>query len=571
MIGVFVKAGQEKVAEEFFELFKTPWEFGQPGQTYDVVIVTSGEAPEVRSKVLFSFGTSPQRLDSQLGIVPGRKLATADLRAGGDSIPIYAGLLTFSPESNGVRCLTAGSEIAGILTVADACPEVIRLGYDLFEEIAFLLSSGQPLEYAHIPTLDLHIAILREYILRSGIAILEIPPTPAGKEFAVCLTHDIDFVGIRRHRFDHSMWGFVMRATVGGLRNFARRRLSLGNLLRGWLAVASLPLVYAGWVRDFWEPFEWYLRVEEGLPVTYFIIPFKRRAGEKVAGAHASRRATAYDVGDLRQEIPVLQKHGAEIGVHGIDSWHSAEQGRAEVAAIANAATQPAIGIRMHWLLRDQKTPQVLEQAGYAYDSTVGYNDTVGYRAGTSQVFRPLGTKKLLELPLHIQDGALFYPQRLDLTEPAAESRCGSLTKNAARYGGVLTVLWHDRSHGPERFWGGFYARLVAGLKSRGAWFGTGGEVVGWFRQRRTVRFERLEAIGGSSVRICHDGSEIHPPLRVQVHKPKGSTLDFEAGSPVVSDCVEVAWSGGSLDELNSRLTTQLLPSDCDTASCSHP
>ena len=63
--------------------------------------------------------------------------------------------------------------------------------------------------------------------------------------------------------------------------------------------MASLPFVYAGWAKDFWEPFEWYLEVEKGLPATYFLIPFKRRAGEKVPGRHASRRATAYDVGDL--------------------------------------------------------------------------------------------------------------------------------------------------------------------------------------------------------------------------------------------------------------------------------
>ena len=87
----------------------------------------------------------------------------------------------------------------------------------------------------------------------------------------------------------------------------------------------------------------------------------------------------------------------------------------------------------MHWLLRDANTPSVLEQAGYAYDSTVGYNETVGYRAGTSQVFRPSGATTLLELPLHIQDGALFYPQRLDLSEPEAEKRCQALIDNARK------------------------------------------------------------------------------------------------------------------------------------------
>ena len=33
---------------------------------------------------------------------------------------------------------------------------------------------------------------------------------------------------------------------------------------------------------------------------------------------------------------------------------------------------------------------------------------------------------------------------------------------NASEFGGVLTVIWHDRSHGPERFWGDFYIKLFA-------------------------------------------------------------------------------------------------------------
>jgi len=77
------------------------------------------------------------------------------------------------------------------------------------------------------------------------------------------------------------------------------------------------------------------------------------------------------------------------------------------------------VGVRMHWLLRDENTFCVLEESGYDYDSTAGYNETVGYRCGTTQTFRRW-VQTLLELPLHIQDGAMFYSQRLDLSETEA-------------------------------------------------------------------------------------------------------------------------------------------------------
>src|SRR5262249_31064947 len=155
---------------------------------------------------------------------------------------------------------------------------------------------------------------------------------------------------------------------------------------------------------------------EHGLPATYYFIPYKKRPGEAVPGGAGSRRASAYDVTDVEPTIAELLKSDCEVGVHRIDAWHNAEKGREELERIGSTAHRTNVGIRMHWLLRDSSTPAVLEKAGYAYDATGGYNETIGYLNGTSQAFRPLGVQSLLELPLHVQDGALFYPQRLDLS-----------------------------------------------------------------------------------------------------------------------------------------------------------
>jgi hypothetical protein len=208
----------------------------------------------------------------------------------------------------------------------------------------------------------------------------------------------------------------------------------------------------------------------------------------------------------------------------------------AQVAQVAKAAAGAEIGIRMHWLLRDEDTPAVLEQAGYAYDSTFGYNDAVGYRSGTVQVFRPLNAKTLLEMPLHIQDGALFYPKRLALSEAEAQKQCDQIIANAERFGGVLTLLWHDRSHGPERWWGEFYIRLIESLKARKVWFASAAQVVGWFRKRRAVRFEIPE--NSSAVRVV-GGAEIEPPLTIRVHRPGQKAVD-------------VAWDGTSAREIDA-------------------
>src|SRR5437899_5841731 len=143
--------------------------------------------------------------------------------------PIYGEFATFEDGSAGIPCITASSETAG-LTTGRADSTVIRLGYDLFQEVRFLFSVGQPVEQAHIPTLDVHIMMLRAWFVKGGITFLEIPPAPAGRSFMVCLTHDIDFAGIRNHRFDHSMFGFLYRSTVGSIGKFFRRRISFTRL-----------------------------------------------------------------------------------------------------------------------------------------------------------------------------------------------------------------------------------------------------------------------------------------------------------------------------------------------------
>lgn len=407
---------------------------------------------------------------------------------------------------------------------------MIRLGYDLFQEIEFLLTVGQSIEHASIPTLELHVALLREIILGAGIPIVEIAPAPAGCDFSVCLTHDIDFVGIRRHKFDHTMWGFLYRSTIGAVRDALAGKISASRLLKRWKAAASLPFVHLGWAEDFWMPFEWYLKVEKDLSPTYFFIPFKGRAGEKVSVPNAERRACAYDVSDIPEWITRLKAEGCEVGVHGIDAWHSVEKAREEREQVARSTGDSVPGIRMHWLMRDGETCAVLEKGGYAYDSTVGYNETPGYRAGTSQVFRPLNARELLELPMHIQDGALFFQKRAGLSEAAAWERCEALLANSSKFGGVLTVLWHDRSFGPERFWGDFYVKLVERLKSLPVWFATGSQITSWFRGRRQVSFERLSSAEGSTrVKLSGCGHRINPPLKVRVYSAgeRGGVAEF--------------------------------------------
>jgi hypothetical protein len=297
-----------------------------------------------------------------------------------------------------------------------------------------------------------------------------------------------------------------------------------------------VPFVFTGVLPDPWRPFESYRRVERGRRSTFFLVPFKQRPGVSPDGQVEPLRAVPYEVSEIHAELSGLARTGTELAVHGIDAWRDADAGRAEIDQLTAVTGLSSAGVRMHWLYYGADSPRQLEAAGFAYDSTWGYNDAIGYRAGTSQSFKLPGTQGLMELPLSIMDSALFYPTRMGLERRDAMQRCLPLIANAQRFGGTLVINWHDRSLAPERLWGQSYTDLLEAIDAtRGAWYATAGEAVSWFQWRRSVRF-----IGSSptGVTVTAPPPATLPAAAIQVHRP----ADGRDASPEVQ-----RFDGGSV------------------------
>jgi hypothetical protein len=547
MIGVLCGDEEREVASEFFELFKTPWQFWSPGREYDVLISTRPQDPQVRARLIIVFASGDTELDRTVALSIQSSSAACAVDRTGARIPLYGRRACLLGPGAPLLHDASHTHVLG-LRLPGPRGSLLRIGYDLFREVAFLLSEGQPVENGSIPALDLHISLLRTWILEAGIPLVEIPPVPYGHRFMACLTHDVDFAGIRRHKLDHTLFGFLYRATIGSLIGLWKGTGSVGRLLRNWAAVFSLPLVYLGILDDFWAHFDAYTGLEGGAPSTFFLIPFKHRAGDRVQAPSPARRAAPYDVDDVQEQARALIDRGCEIGLHGIDAWHSLGKGKQELDRVARLIGRRDVGVRMHWLCFDHASPAVLDQCGFDYDATCGYNEAPGYRAGTTQVFRPCGATRLLELPLHIQDTALFYPRRLGLTDAQAWKLCEAMLDEAARSGGVLTVSWHERSLAPERLWGTFYVQLLQQLRARGAWFGSGHQVVQWFRARRCLRWQACE-FSGSTLRLSLDyqAAVMEPHMVLRVHRPLPPQA---AGSRSAPPYVDVPYAGESRLEI---------------------
>jgi hypothetical protein len=515
VIGVAVRPEDLQTVAEFFELFKTPWEQAVPTRNYAVVLSTGQAVAHFQARLFIIYDSGLHDAECPPSTSKTTGAVTAKWRD--VEFPIYGRVARFDAAGATVVQDRAGLDHG--FRLEDAY--VRRVGYDLFKEVAVLLRQGQPPQFAEIATLEIHIALLRHWITAAGISLLELPPRPHGFDFVCCLTHDIDFLDIKRHKWDRTLFGFVARSSLGTLVDVLRRRRPLVEAVQIWFSLVSLPLVFLGILPDVWDPFRDYAAAEAGLPSTFFVVPFRNRAGLSPSGDVVASRAVSYEISEMVPQLRALEARGGEAAVHGIDAWRDSDAGRQELLQLQSVAPRGTAGVRMHWLYYDEDSPRRLEEAGFAYDSTCGYNNAVGFRSGTAQVFRQHGATHLAELPLAIMDTALFYPARLGLTQTEGLERCLRIIATTERFGGVVVLNWHDRSLSPERLWSATYRNLLANLRSRHrVWFATGKDTVEWFNWRRSIQF--TEEPDGCILIHAPSPKVPLPMVRALVHRVSG-------------------------------------------------
>jgi hypothetical protein len=160
----------------------------------------------------------------------------------------------------------------------------------------------------------------------------------------------------------------------------------------------------------------------------------------------------------LLEWMNVLEGSGFEIGVHGSYTSLDEPEGLSREYEIERRLGFDPLGGRQHWLrfTPDRLIPAI-EEAGASYDTSIGWSDRIGFRAGACFAFPPYFFEKerpatFLEIPLVIMDQGLQAETgggRCD-----ACSHAESVLSNSRRYGwGGTSLLWH-----PTAFGGGWLA-----------------------------------------------------------------------------------------------------------------
>jgi len=174
--------------------------------------------------------------------------------------------------------------------------------------------------------------------------------------------------------------------------------------------------------------------------------------------------------------VETIVAAGGEVGLHGTYRAADDPARLAREAEVLRGLGADVRGQRYHYLRVDPHANLApLSALGLRYDSTLGFPDAPGFRAGIAQPFRPwdLAAERpldLVEVPLAAMDVTLGEDRYLGLDVQEAEGRLLGLLDRAAEQGGGFAVLWHtDRfDPGTARGWDRLYTRLLDAVRERG-------------------------------------------------------------------------------------------------------
>lgn len=265
---------------------------------------------------------------------------------------------------------------------------------------------------------QINLPAVSTFLLKNGLT----PHYPDDKKFAVCLTHDVDEI---YPPFEHMIFSSIS----------AMKELNVNELVR------QISWIFTGKQNSPYWNFNEIMDIEQHYDAcsTFFFI-----------ASNSDIKRFRYDIEDIGEEIGQIIDRGWEVGLHGgFYSYLDSNELKKEKHRIESLTKRDIIGFRNHYLrFKVPDSWHILNEIGIKYDTTLGYNDAIGFRNGMCHPFYPYDLileKELdiLEIPMIIMDSALFdaYP-----TYEKAWDTVKNLIDHVEQNRGVLTINWHSNN-----------------------------------------------------------------------------------------------------------------------------
>lgn len=296
----------------------------------------------------------------------------------------------------------------------------------------------------------------------SAFGLIQKSLWPEGKKFAFCISHDIDHIGLSR--FQESQ-RFRLRRSP----KYIYRIVKLLVDIYTKATAKDHPL----WCYEEWVKFI----KSVGYKSTFFVYI------DPVNVKNRHKFDNLFDLNDtvrfnkkkmsVSEMILEIKNEGFEIGLHGsILSAECNDLYMEQKQMLESVIGDKIYVTRQHFLRHNiEVTPEVHFNSKVLVDSTLGFNKSIGFRAGTCMpyVLKSDGSNNLFEIPMEIMDGALFTTNALELNEDLAIKKAFKVMDYCEEVGGVLTINFHPNYISNLKWWSVF-REIVMEAKKRNAY-----------------------------------------------------------------------------------------------------
>ena len=177
----------------------------------------------------------------------------------------------------------------------------------------------------------------------------------------------------------------------------------------------------------------------------------------------------SYDIAKniyLQNRLKRLIQEGFEVGLHG--SFYSAadeERLVREKNKLEESIGTEVHKVRQHWLRYEDGITPYLHNELFKYDSTLGWNDRMGFRSGIAGRYRPYDHKNrqafaYMVTPQVIMDANVYDYGANEVEE--LEKKAIKMLESLRQFKSVhISISWHQRVCSSDYGWQGLYEQIL--------------------------------------------------------------------------------------------------------------
>ncbi len=304
----------------------------------------------------------------------------------------------------------------------------------------------------------IHTSVIEHFKLKKNPFIYK-KQWPQGKPFAVSLTHDVDLT---------RKYGIKSLSKTIYLFDWQKVKPGLQEVLSSQNSYWTFPELLRLYRESEWKATFFFLaRGREGLSYRYNINTqkFKNLFSEILNGNH-------------------------EIGLHTSKfAFDYPERIIQEKQRLEKILKLPVNGVRQHYLRLTFPTAfQNFQDAHFAYDSSCGFNELMGFRTGTSFPFQSWNPNtdnflNLTEVPFSVMDYSWIENHEDDKIK---WKRFIKIADSVKQVNGLLNILWHP-SNLAEKPYDKYWDQLIEWLMQQDFYQATLNELVHWWKIRGEI------------------------------------------------------------------------------------